>query len=974
MRFFCFWLILIFQSLNTFTYAQVIAVKDETQSYKRRWVLIKPLNDTSITKDASGNIVNGTIYNSESKKDENVSGEKISGYFGYIDDRFYKKTGLFMVKFYGATSAHTLMSSEGKLLFPSNPNNHFTIDTIGKRIYNFIVDDKISNRLQDLRLQVYDFDLNLINTLASNEIGVSNIKFQNLTSPSFIFAKHSNGMLMYSKDLELIKRFSNTGNIKYNRKVRSFSNNFGILEYDTLGYAYDKLINHKGDVVFHEARTRLKRINKNEFDAYSFALKTNKIVKPNQDGYISSEKYTSPFSSYLPYIKSKDLYIASYKENNSENNLESSKALIRKTGSQEKILIPHIDEDYRKSRFRISESHGILNSRNEVSTAFTTLKSLEGQVFFIDKYGELILLKKEIFLISFRKVSTYNYQPFDSLFVYKIENEFYCFNPMSKENKLIGPFLSISEYNTDSEEINDPSYILYEADNAKVLKLKGAHWVLEDFSTKQIVKTNQDGQQGVWDVIINDWIIQPRYFMVNQYFGAFFCSKVAGGKFTLYSAKGDHLSDGIRGYVKWHENKNYATKEPLIIIYSSSKTCKTESGKIKSYISSTFYGLIDSKQVIADPNYEYIGALPGTNYITCYQTHCKENKSFIFSLSGTKVHHSTQHYIAYSKKDKEFKKKNFKANASENVNSSKDISNLINVKNEVIEKAEAPPTGVFGSVKIGTMTWMTRNLDVSTFQNGDPIQQVKNKEDAARATKNNKPAWCYLNFDPSNGQKYGKYYNWAAVSDKRKLAPQGWMIPGESTWENLIKYLEYPSTFIIHDGKKYVDQMHQEERVPNIGKAMKSKKGWSNWQSGGGNYNRTCSNCSNWNKEYRSKVACHNCKDTRTEWVSAGPVKYHSGNGTNTTGFNALPGGGFHQYTDKSIFEGVGEYGIWWSDFSYKNEKTYGMRGLKGIHIYTFKLIHRYDSPHSNIYSQDWDYDKQNEPITPYFNVRCFHY
>ena len=309
-----------------------------------------------------------------------------------------------------------------------------------------------------------------------------------------------------------------------------------------------------------------------------------------------------------------------------------------------------------------------------------------------------------------------------------------------------------------------------------------------------------------------------------------------------------------------------------------------------------------------------------------------------------------------------------------NVNSSKDISNLINVKNEVIEKEEAPPTEVFGSLKIGTMTWMTRNLDVSTFQNGDPIQQVKNKEDAARATKNNKPAWCYLNFDPSNGQKYGKYYNWAAVSDKRKLAPQGWMIPGESTWENLIKYLEYPSTFIIHDGKKYVDQMHQEERVPNIGKAMKSKKGWSNWQSGGGNYNRTCSNCSNWNKEYRSKVACHNCKDTRTEWVSAGPVKYHSGNGTNTTGFNALPGGGFHQYTDKSIFEGVGEYGIWWSDFSYKNEKTYGMRGLKGIHIYTFKLIHRYDSPHSNIYSQDWDYDKQNEPITPYFNVRCFHY
>jgi uncharacterized protein (TIGR02145 family) len=301
-----------------------------------------------------------------------------------------------------------------------------------------------------------------------------------------------------------------------------------------------------------------------------------------------------------------------------------------------------------------------------------------------------------------------------------------------------------------------------------------------------------------------------------------------------------------------------------------------------------------------------------------------------------------------------------------NVNSSKDISNLINVKKEVIEKEEAPPTEVFGSVKIGTMTWMTRNLDVSTFQNGDPIQQVKNKEDAARATKNNKPAWCYLNFDPSNGQKYGKYYNWAAVSDKRKLAPQGWMIPGDYRWDDLLDYCA---------------SLNSMGRFGDWGKTLRATNGWSNWKSGGFYWSDTCPHCSDWNQEYRSKVACHNCKDTRSVQVGPSPVNYLSGNGTNTTGFNALPGGGFHehtddswndnQYNDRSAFSGIGEYGIWWSNTSSRYDDG------SGVSVDIFKLDAESSYSRISVYNNklsDYDIDKQNENITPYYNVRCFHY
>ena len=37
------------------------------------------------------------------------------------------------------------------------------------------------------------------------------------------------------------------------------------------------------------------------------------------------------------------------------------------------------------------------------------------------------------------------------------------------------------------------------------------------------------------------------------------------------------------------------------------------------------------------------------------------------------------------------------------------------------------------TVTIGTQVWITKNLDVSTFRNGDPIPEVKTEEEWKRA-------------------------------------------------------------------------------------------------------------------------------------------------------------------------------------------------------------------------------------------------
>jgi uncharacterized protein (TIGR02145 family) len=93
------------------------------------------------------------------------------------------------------------------------------------------------------------------------------------------------------------------------------------------------------------------------------------------------------------------------------------------------------------------------------------------------------------------------------------------------------------------------------------------------------------------------------------------------------------------------------------------------------------------------------------------------------------------------------------------------------------------------TISIGSQIWMTKNLDVSYFRNGDTIPHAKTSDEWNNAGEMGKPAWCYYNNDSSNGAIYGKLYNWYAVNDPRGLAPRGWHVPGDAEWSELTNYL-----------------------------------------------------------------------------------------------------------------------------------------------------------------------------------------
>jgi uncharacterized protein (TIGR02145 family) len=130
----------------------------------------------------------------------------------------------------------------------------------------------------------------------------------------------------------------------------------------------------------------------------------------------------------------------------------------------------------------------------------------------------------------------------------------------------------------------------------------------------------------------------------------------------------------------------------------------------------------------------------------------------------------------------------------------------------VVTKASAKKVAsetTIEEVKIGNQIWMSKNLDVAHFRNGDPIPEAKTIQDFLDASTNKLPIQGFYDISVGNGKSYGRLYNWYAVNDKRGIAPLGWTVPSKQTWDELIE----------HVGESAI--------------SLKSKTGWS--KNGNGN-------------------------------------------------------------------------------------------------------------------------------------------
>jgi uncharacterized protein (TIGR02145 family) len=172
-------------------------------------------------------------------------------------------------------------------------------------------------------------------------------------------------------------------------------------------------------------------------------------------------------------------------------------------------------------------------------------------------------------------------------------------------------------------------------------------------------------------------------------------------------------------------------------------------------------------------------------------------------------------------------------------------------------------------IVIRNQFWMSSDLKVSKFQNGDSIFQAKTQEEWKQAFVEQKPAWCYYNFKDDIPYDFiPKLYNLYAISDPRGLAPEGFKIPSKEDWKTL------------WNAASIFSYCESEGVRPELIRELKSKSGWNPWQ-----INKIVCDYHSHNEKY-SDTDCDNCQ-------SNGKLinEFYSGDGNNELGFGAYPYG-----------------------------------------------------------------------------------
>jgi hypothetical protein len=82
--------------------------------------------------------------------------------------------------------------------------------------------------------------------------------------------------------------------------------------------------------------------------------------------------------------------------------------------------------------------------------------------------------------------------------------------------------------------------------------------------------------------------------------------------------------------------------------------------------------------------------------------------------------------------------------------------------------------------------WLSNNVNISEFSNGEKIFEASSKAEWEKACADKVPAYCHVNYDSSNDDKYGLLYNWYALTDERNICPEGYRLPKKSDFEILI--------------------------------------------------------------------------------------------------------------------------------------------------------------------------------------------
>lgn len=181
---------------------------------------------------------------------------------------------------------------------------------------------------------------------------------------------------------------------------------------------------------------------------------------------------------------------------------------------------------------------------------------------------------------------------------------------------------------------------------------------------------------------------------------------------------------------------------------------------------------------------------------------------------------------------------------------------------------------IYGVVTIGSKVWMLENLKTTKYNDTTNIPKVAV---AATWMGLTTPGYCWYESDSiTNKPLYGAIYNWFVVdpvsNGNKNVCPVGWHVPTDADFQTLETTLGMTAEQVNAFNWRGTDE----------GAKLKSNQGW-----------------------------------------------LEDGNGTNSSGFTALPGG--YRYYDDGNFLGKGTIGYFWSSSEDGQERAF-MRQLDSAH------------------------------------------
>jgi uncharacterized protein (TIGR02145 family) len=114
------------------------------------------------------------------------------------------------------------------------------------------------------------------------------------------------------------------------------------------------------------------------------------------------------------------------------------------------------------------------------------------------------------------------------------------------------------------------------------------------------------------------------------------------------------------------------------------------------------------------------------------------------------------------------------------------ITNTINIDTPETGSVTDIEGNIYQTQKIGNQWWMTENLKVTHYSNGESIPLAT---DNVQWTNLTTGGYCNYNNNFNNVVTYGRLYNWYAVIVSRNIAPVGWHVPTDDEWKELEIYL-----------------------------------------------------------------------------------------------------------------------------------------------------------------------------------------